>query len=132
MNLVEWTKQYIKYRDIFFKKLVEIRKIKEGLEVEFKDNTVFYFVFEDLKDSLFATINRKENKVIVCNYKIHNMDFLVEAWNKFIEIDNLMLIFAEPKHGKKLLINPMAHSKIADPEKIKEGLHSMYEAGLEN
>ena len=132
MDLAEWTEQYIKHRDLFFKKLVEIKKQNNLVEAVFKDKTQFYFMVPALDEEIFNKIKDKNNKIIVCDYEKKNIKFVADNWEEFVKISNLLIIFVNPVSGKKLLLNPQSHNKVADPSTIKEGLFSMFDAGLES
>ena len=129
MNLVEWTTNYIKHRDLFFRKITDM-KIKDKLIiVTLKDKVQTYKVLPVLEDSLLSWIQQQEYCVVVCSYAQSNLDFVLKQWSKLSELDNLLIIFADPKSGKKLLLNPKAHSKIAEPETLQQGLLSMFQTG---
>lgn len=126
-ELMEWTKNYVKNKDLTFKKLVKYVEKNESIEFEFKDKKNTHFIIEILSDRLFDIIKHTENKVIVCPNSEENFRFLIKNWKKLSDTKNLSLLFINLKINDKWIINPHTHSMIADPETIESGLRTMFD-----
>jgi hypothetical protein len=126
-QLSDWTVNYVKNKDLTFRKLVKITEHdkEDYIAFEFKDKTVAYFITDKLSEKVFDIIKAHEHKVIVCLNIEDNFKFLIKNWNKLSDIKNLSLLFVNMKIGDKWVINPHTHSMIADPESIESGLRTM-------
>jgi len=132
MDFEEWTIRYVKHRDLFFKKLEGFEKFENKIVFRFKDKTVHYFLQEFLDNELLEKLSKEKNKVVVCGYKKQNMDFVAKNWPRLSSQENFLIIFADPKTGKKLVLNPKSHNSIADPASLEMGLMSMFESNKES
>jgi hypothetical protein len=128
MNLTEWSVNYVKHRDLLDRKLLDFEIKDSTIKFRFKDKEVYYFIEDTLGEDIFKRFEKKEPKTIVCNHNQQNFDFLVNNWNDFAKIENLVIIFYNEKNQDKWLINPFMHNKIADSKKLKQGLKALYDA----
>jgi len=128
-ELKDWTINYVKNRDLTFRKLVKWDEhlSKEYIDFQFKDKVITHHILEQLKDELFERIKGNEYKVIVCLNDELNFKFLIKNWKKLSEIKNLSFVFVNLKINDKWVINPHTHSMIADPESIESGLRTMFD-----
>lgn len=128
MDLFEWTKEYVKFKDMLKKKIVNMIFDENKLIVEEKDNKkITYFIHENIVDC-FKEIENKKNEdfVLVCLNTYDNVEFVEKNWNKLIEYEKLVIIFTNPKTNIKWLLKPHIHNKIIDVENLKEGLMSLH------
>jgi len=128
-ELSSWTVNYVKNRDLTFRKLVKVtEKTKDDcITFEFKDKTVAHFIVDKVTDKIFDIIKACDHKVIVCPNTEDNFKFLIKNWKKLSDIKNLSFLFVNLKIGDKWVINPHTHSMIADPESIESGLRTMFD-----
>lgn len=128
-ELANWTINYVKNRDLTFRKLVKYtEKSKDDcIEFEFKDKIVAHFIVDKVTDKIFDTIKAHDHKVIVCPNIEENFKFLIKNWKKLSDAKNLSFLFVNLKLGDKWVINPHTHSMIADPESIESGLRTMFD-----
>jgi len=128
-ELANWTVNYVKNRDLTFRKLVKYaEKTKDDcIEFEFKDKTVSHFIVDKLSDKIFDMIKAHDHKVLVCPNIEENFKFLIKNWKKLSDAKNLSFLFVNLKLGDKWVINPHTHSMIADPESIESGLRTMFD-----
>lgn len=119
MDLKAWTIQYLKHRDIFYKKIVSIEQNEKGLLIKEKDEEKQIIVSSRL------TLPDAEKTIVVANKK-ENLDFLIENWEQFSKNEGLKIIFANPKTNEKWIIIPSHHAKIAEAESLKVGLEAMF------
>lgn len=128
-QLADWTVNYVKNRDLTFRKLVGHKEHAkdEYIDFEFKDKTVAHFIVDKLTDKIFDIIKSRDHKVIVCLNVEENFKFLIKNWKKVSEIKNLSFLFVNLKINDKWVVNPHTHSMIADPASIESGLRTMFE-----
>lgn len=127
MNLTEWSKNYIKFKDCFKRQIKTIEEIEKGLLVHEKKENKNYFIYEKLKNNLI--INKKiKNKVflITLNTK-ENVKELADNW-ALVENEDLTIIFANIKTNESWMVHPKTHSKITEKKLIKQGLISLHES----
>jgi hypothetical protein len=127
--LSDWTVNYVKNKDLTFRKLVRYTEHAKDdyIAFEFKDKTVAHFIVDKLTDKVFDMIKSYEHKVLVCLNTDENFKFLIKNWKRLSEVKNLNLLFVNLKIGDKWVINPHTHSMIADPESIESGLRTMFD-----
>ena len=123
MNLEEWTEHYIKSRDAFERKLVNLSKGKGQLVAEYKDRTVVFVCSDELPEKVpegFATV--------VCLQKESNFKSLLNYFSEYSKHSGLTIIFANPKLNEKWLVKPAIHSSVADKSTLKTGLRALYDS----
>lgn len=128
-ELGEWTINYVKNRDLTFRKLVKYSEHPkdDSIDFEFKDKTIKHFIVDKLSDKIFEIIKEHEHKVIVCLNVDENFKFLIKNWKRLSDVKNLSFLFVNLKIGDKWVINPHTHSMIADPSTIESGLKTMFD-----
>ena len=127
-SLIEWSEQYFKHRDIIEKKLKNIKKEKNNIILEYKDNKNIAFIMPVLDKELFAELKELKDyakKYVVTSLSATNIDFLVTNWKLFL-IKNLILIFADIKSNNKVLLNPYVHNMISDPNNIDKAVRTLF------
>lgn len=127
-KLKDWITQRIHLQDVFSKKLKEIKEEEDSeLRIEYKDKTTKVHIMPFLK------IPKKKSKgpsqIITLNTK-ENLDSLIENWKDFSEIDNLKLIFVNPriKENNFWTINPKLHNIITEKKALKKGLNTLFKS----
>jgi hypothetical protein len=128
-ELADWTVNYVKNKDLTFKKLVSYKSHDkdEYISFEFKDRTISHFILEKIPEKVFELLKGHEHKVIICLNTDENFKFLIKNWKKLSDIKNLSFLFVNLKVNDKWIINPHTHSMIADPDSIESGLRTMFE-----
>jgi len=128
-ELKEWTVQYVKNKDLAFRKLVKFEDDEKNniINFHFKDKDNKHYILEKLDEKIISLINNSDWKTIVCLNIDENFDFLIKHWDKLSKIHNLNIIFVNLKTSEKWLINPKLHSMIADPDSIRIGLRTMFD-----
>ena len=133
MDLKEWIIRYLKNKDIFYKKIVEI---KEGnpLIVIYKDKEQRIFIQDEVNFTEVAEVLKKSNNddklyiFIVCPNKKSNLDALLEHWSRITDFKHFQMFFVNTDSltEPKWQINPHIHNKISEPEALKPGLESLF------
>ncbi len=130
--LTEWTKIYIKNKDIINKSIENIKEEKNTLIVKHKDKEEFYIIEPFIKD--IETIQNKLDKektitLVIFNSK-ENFDIIIKHWKGFIDLKNFKICFCNPfsETDKKWIISPYMHHKISDESSLKLGLKSMFDS----
>jgi len=124
MNLIEWTEQYIRFKDAMKKNIKEIRTEKNKLIIKEKNEEKEYLIEEKLDKTIE---NLKEKKqIIVCLNTKENLNTLINKWDEVKNKKKLTIIFVQLETNDKWLIQPHTHDKIS--ENISEGLKTLYES----
>jgi hypothetical protein len=128
-QLADWTVNYVKNRDLTFRKLVKYKEQTKDdyISFEFKDKTIAHFIIDKLTDKIFDSIKSCDYKVVVCPNVEENFKFLIKNWKRLSDTKNLSFLFVNLKINDKWVINPHTHSMIADPASIESGLRTMFD-----
>lgn len=126
MDLLEWSKHHIKYKDCIKRQIKNIEEKDNKLIVHEKKLDKIYCITEDLKEKLLTKNTCEGRKYIITLNKKENVNFLAENW-KLVESEDLTIIFANPKTNENWMIHLMTHSKISETKNIKQGLNALYE-----
>ncbi|MBD3209454.1 hypothetical protein GF367_03470 [Candidatus Woesearchaeota archaeon] len=121
MDLCEWTKIYLKQRDLHRRAIASLEKTTKGFTIVTKDGGQQEVVVQE-------TLAPATARIIVCLNTRQNVDVLVRKWRDFTQEPDLLLVFANPVTNEKWLLKPHHHDKVADEESLKQGLLAMYEA----
>lgn len=129
MNLYDWTKQYILFKDTLIKKIKKIDCLEKSILVEEKIIKKEYYVVEKLENHNLQNKEikqTKEKKIIisVLNTK-SNIDYLIEKWAFFSE-NEITIMFAHPGTNEKWIIHPKTHNKIVEKEKLKSSIKVLF------
>jgi len=125
-SLKEWTINFVKNKDIYNKNLVDYEEKENLLLFHFKNDDKRYLVLDVLDKSVLLFVKQPGFKVVVCNAKKENRDFLVNSWSSFVNVDNFSFIFVKTNTNARWIINPFVHARICDEESLVLGLKSMY------
>ena len=121
MNLTEWTKIFLKQRDLIKREIKDIQETAEGFTLHLHSGEMRTVVVAN-------ELSTHSADVISCLNTQKNLDFLVKNWKSFAEQKELLIIFANPEKNDKWLIKPYHHHKIADNASLKLGLQTMFES----
>lgn len=121
MELKEWTRIFLKQRDLIKREIRDIEETTHGFLIHLKTGKERIVIVEEL-------LANEEAHVLVCLNTKENVRTLVKHWNHYAKQEDLLLVFANPKTNEKWLIKPHHHNKIADEESFEQGLLAMYEA----
>lgn len=130
MNLVdlyEWTKHYINFKDILKRQIVKKTYLNTSIVIEEKKDTKMYLVMETLADAI-ESVNKIKDKttIIVTLNTVPNCNTLVDNWELFANKANTSLIFVDVALDDKWIIHPATHQHIADNKTLKEGIFSLH------
>jgi hypothetical protein len=132
MNLSEWAVNYVKHKDLVARNLKGF-VVKDGfVEFSFNDKVHDYFIMDLLNISKIKEIMNNQSghlKTIVCMHNQDNFNTIVSNWDELIK-QSITLIFVNPQHEDRWIINPQLHNRIADKAKLKQGLKTMYDAAM--
>ncbi len=124
-RLKEWAKEFIKHRDMFQKKLKEIKDTDTGFVAHSKDKDERFIVQETLD---FDGIPKDENVCYVTMNNQKNFNKLLAEWKILVSFKGLKIIFVEKiSTGKHWIVNPHIHDKISEKSSLKSGLKSLYD-----
>ena len=126
--LIEWFETYLKNRDIVHRKIVDMNKDGNDLEVKFKDKTQkfrFFTAFDSL-DSEF--LERNENPALVFLNTRKNLNSLIINWDKLVQFPKLCVYFVNPfsETDTRWILFPYTHNQISERKSLETGLQSMF------
>lgn len=125
MDLYEWTKHYIKFRDCMKKNIKEL-VLEEGIiQTKEKKEDKTYIVSEDIEHSI-EKIRDNITTILVCLNTKNNIKHIYQHWDVLSKNTNLTIICAQPNTNESWSVHPNTHHKIS--ENIKEGLQTLYES----
>jgi hypothetical protein len=126
-DFLEWSVNYFKHKDIFEKKLRNIKEKENCLILEYKDKKDFVINTIQLNSKSIEQIKnttKYNKKYLVCDKNEDNLEFLIKNWNNFL-IDNVMIIFINLNSNQKFIINPKVHNMIAKGN-IKKSVETLF------
>lgn len=126
MQLTEWLKHYITFKDCMKKQIISVNIQKESIIVEEKKETKTYYVHPQLA----AIIDKKakEKTFLVCLNSRENIKTLLEQWSQLITQKQLIILFVHPSTNDVWLINPSVHHNITEEKNLPEGIQAMHES----
>lgn len=125
MQLREWTKIYLKQRDLIKREIQSLDETAEGLVKRKKDGSEEQIIIAERLDP--GSLQKSPAAICCLNTKA-NVQTLETNWGTFSGKEGLLLIFANPKRNEQWLIKPHHHARIADPESLAQGLQAMHES----
>lgn len=126
-ELKDWMVQHLKNRDVFFRKIKEIREKSDSLvEVEYKDKSQVIHILPVLDISklkledcpvTLVTLNKKSN-----------LSLLIKNWDILAAKPSLNVYFVNPSivGENKWIIVPYTHNKIIEKKTLKLGLEALF------
>lgn len=127
MELVDWLKNFLKWKDQVDLKLKEIKTEGNLLVAKYDDKTVKYAVFPVCSEECLSLVKKGGVQGICLLNSDVNFKFLIDHWKEFSEIPNLVLIFVNLELGEKWIVFPYTHARIADPSTLEQGLRTMFD-----
>ena len=127
-DLKEWAMTYFKNRDIMLRRIDKIEEVDDSFIIHNIDSTTNQVkIMPGFEDSLFSTFQGKTTTLVILNSR-ENIDFLIANWQKFTQMKELTLMFANPDSlaEKKWIVNPYIHNKITEPKSLRAGLISLF------
>lgn len=125
MELYEWTKHYIKFKDCIKKQITEMIFEDNQIVAKGKNEDKTYFIADKIKNSI-DKLNNKKTTIIICLNTKENINEINNEWNLLITKPKLTIICAQPTTNERWSIHPSTHHKIS--ENIKYGLKTLYES----
>jgi len=130
MDLYEWTEEYIRFRDVIRKKIVDIKKQNRSILVKEKEKENPYLIEEDLLEGInkLSDFEKKKSIIIVTLNKEKNLDVLIKNWDNLLEFEDLTVLFSHPGTNEKWSVHLKSHDKISEKKHLKEGLKILFES----
>jgi len=132
-HLTEWIVDFIKNRDLIYRKVESIEIGKDGFDayVKFKDKEQYILCYPTLDNvaEMLARINSEGHFAIVTLNTEENFNSLVKNWGEFSRYKKLSIYFVNPfsKLDKKWIIFPHTHNNICEQEALSKGIRTMFE-----
>lgn len=129
--LMDWFIRYLKNRDLYFKKIAEIKEDGNIVIVEQKDsksiNNHVYSFSHDLESEI-KNLTEDHKGIVIYNTR-ENFKFILDNWQRLVDMGDLTVYLVNPfsKLEKKWILKPFIHGRVSEPEAIKTGLKTMYE-----
>lgn len=127
LDILNWTAEYLKYKDTVYRKLIRIDKNPQKNEItcERKDGTKQkYLCLNELTELNIANLI---NTKISCLNTKKNVDWLTKNWDELKDI-NTTFIFANPSQSIHWSINPKLHDNVTEKSNLKKGLKALFES----
>lgn len=125
MELIEWAKHYIKFKDCMKKNIVEMNVLEHDILVKEKQQDVHYYVHQDLATSI-SKLEPEGKQTIICHNTKANFDTLVKDWKNLITHKQLTIIFAHPSSNETWSVHPKIHQGITEEKHLKESLLTLF------
>jgi len=132
-DLVEWTINYLKNKDLYLKEIELIEENKKGFDIyiKFKGKEQFFIVKPVIKDvdNVLSKFDSERYFGLVVLNTIENFEVLVKEWDKFVEFKHLCIYFVNPfsKLDRKWIIYPYTYNNICEKDALEKGLRAMFE-----
>jgi hypothetical protein len=125
MTLKEWTKAYVKYKDLIPRKIESVEEIKEGLSIKYKTGEATTYICTESLESLKT--GDTGNKKVVCLNTRKNLDWLVRNWDA-VKGQGQVFIFVNLDKAESWAINPYLHSNVTEKKSLKQGLKALFDS----
>ena len=129
MDLYEWTKHFIKYKDVISRRIKTTKFLDTTIHIEEKTGIKkIYLVYENLEEGIKASSKLKDEKgiIVTLNTKT-NVDVLRDNWKEILKKDqDITILFAHPGTNEKWMIHPETHAKINEERKLNESLDVLF------
>jgi len=127
VDLYEWTKHYITFRDILKRQIVKKTFLSTSIVIEEKKETKLYLVMENLSEAIAIIKKAKDKTIIIATLNtIINCNKLIDNWDAFAKEAQLTVLFVDVVLNDKWSIHPSTHQHIADTKTLKEGILSLH------
>lgn len=124
MELYEWSKHYIKFKDCMKKNIQDIEYKDNEIFVKEKQRDIIYHIAPDITTGI-TQLQQKQEVIITTNTR-KNLDELIKQWNILKKHKQLTIIFSHPSTNETWLIHPYTHNTITEGNKLKEGLLTLF------
>jgi len=130
MDLYEWTREYIRFKDIIQKRIKKLEEKESIILVEEKNKTKTYIIVEKLNEGVekLNKHDKKEHLIITTLNTENNSKELISSWDELLKYEDLTIIFCHPGTNEKWLIHPKSHDKISEKKQLKEGVRTLLES----
>lgn len=129
-KFITWLEGYIRHRDAVAQEIKQIKKSDSRMEVEKEGTNDLYIVELDLTGILDLAKKLDVNGCrvfLVALNNTKNIDACLKEWENLKKLPNLKILFVNPvsRSETKWLISPHVHSKVSDPDNLKNGIISL-------
>ena len=128
MELKEWTKHYIKFKDAMKKKIKTITEKEFGYEVEEKDGKKVYYVVHHVSDGLKHIEELKGERIYFITPNTQtNVKETVKSWESLKDHRELTIIYANARTNESWLLHPYTHANVSEEGSLEQGLQALFE-----
>lgn len=125
-EIMEFIDRFVKHRDIYIKKIKEIKKEDDKVKVIYNNKEENYYVLPKLKK---IELEDKNNKFFVCLNNEENLKELIKNWEWYLK-NEVTIIFLDPNTDKRWFVNVKSHESITERKNLEKGLKSLYESSF--
>ena len=123
MTLKEWTKAYVKYKDMVPRKVETIKETETGIIAKQKTREeTKYICMESIETLLPGKVDKER---VVCLNTKKNLDWLIKNWEQ-VKDKETVFIFVNLEKAESWAVNPRLHNNITDKKNLKQGLKSLF------
>jgi len=125
MNLREWAETYVRHRDLFERRIAEIKEHAHGFTIVRKDGTERHcFVKDVLTDELVPLL--EDHLLIIDRNQKENVEWVLRHWDRLAALPGLHIVFVNVEKNEKWVLAPHTHARVADPETLRQGIEAMF------
>ena len=130
MDLYEWTREYIRFRDVLRREIKSTTEGDRSIIVTEKKKEKTYIIEEKLSDGIneIKKHDKKEHLIITTLNTENNSKELISSWDELLKYEDLTIIFCHPGTNEKWLIHPKSHDKISEKKQLKESVRTLLES----
>lgn len=133
-SLKKWIIQFLRHRDMFFKKIIEVKEKDDEIIVKYKDKDQLVLIEPDISMvSKSRTVPKGGYLYIVTFNTEENLKSLISGWDYFTSLDKLSIYFVNPfvvDGERKWIVSPFTHDKVTEKKSLRTGLKSLFEGVL--
>ena len=125
MTLKEWTKTYIKYKDMIPRIIDKVDETENSIVVSEKTGEKISYLCIENMEALPAD-NISTERIVCLNTK-KNLDWLLNNWDS-VKDKKTVFIFVNLEKAESWAINPLLHNTITEKKSLKQGLKALFES----
>lgn len=125
MNLVEWIKEFVKYKDSVMRRIKDIDTKENYVLVHMKDGSTHkYLCVSGLKT---LDLKSLDDERLVCYNTKENINWIINNW-ELLKDSKIMFYFVNIDKMESWALSPRLHHGVSDKDSLKTGLMTLFES----